>query len=342
MVGLEIYFDLLFLSVFIWNACTFFLTNQALGRVASPFRIWMSALSGAVIFTGILFLPLKMLLKGVLWIVETCGTVLLLFPVRRIGGTWKVLEAYWIRSVLWAGSVLAFYKGVQILWQEGAGLFVLFLGEILMAVLCHFFFRRREEKGIGREGTAAFKAEGRQICIPTFVDTGNSLWEPISGKPVCVLHGAVAKKLWNEETLFRVIPYRAVGVKKGILKAYLIPEISLDLGGPVKFVENVWVAVGPQMPTEEKEADCLILHPKILLEKKKRGNQQKGETKYDDAADVAMEAWPSFKKARNRNPAKTRRRALLHRRSRRPATAAGAFERESDAVSTGNRRKGRG
>ena len=91
MVGLEIYFDLLFLSVFIWNACTFFLTNQALGRVANPFRIWMSALSGAVIFTGILFLPLKMLLKGVLWIVENLWNGAFAFPREA---NWRYVEGF--------------------------------------------------------------------------------------------------------------------------------------------------------------------------------------------------------------------------------------------------------
>ena len=342
MVGLEIYYDLLFLSVFTWNACTFSLTNQALGRVAKPFRIWMSALSAAVIFTGILFLPLRMLVKGVLWLMETCGAVLVLFPVRRMGGVWKVLEAYWIRSVLWACSVLAFYKGALVISKERAGISVLFLGEVLMATLCYFFFRRREEKGNGKEGMATLEAEGCSIDIPTFVDTGNSLWEPISGKPVCVLYGCMAKELWKEDALFRVIPYRSVGVEKGIMKAYLVNRIYLDFGGPVKCVENVWVAKAPEEIAKERGSDCLILHPQILLEKQKRGNRQKGEQKHDNATDIAMEAWTALEKTRNRNSAKAGRRALLHRRGRRPATAAGAWEGDPDAVSIGNGRKGRG
>ena len=342
MSGLEIYYDLLFLSIFIWNASTFILTNQALGRVARPFRIWMSAFSGAVIFTGIFFLPLRMLLKGALWLLETCGTVLLLFPVRRLGGVWRVMEAYWIRSVLWACSVLAIYKGSLAVLGKGAGMSLLFLEEILMAVLCHFFFQRREMAGPGKEGMARLEVEGRSLCIPTFVDTGNSLLEPISGRPVCILNHPDIETLWGKEALFRVVPYHAIGVEKGILKAYLVPRLTLDLGGPVKILKNVWVAVGPEDAKRAAGENCLILHPKLLLEKQKGGNRQKGERKHDDATDIAMEAWPSLEKARNRNSAKAGRRALLHRRRRRPASAAGTWERDSDAISIGNGRKGGG
>ena len=102
----------------------------------------------------------------------------------------------------------------------------------------------------------------KKICVKAILDTGNSLKEPISGKPTCVLDGLTAKQLWTGEDLFRAVPWHGVGDARGILKAYFLPELRLDLGGLVKVVRNVYVAVAPE---EGKTKDaCLIIQPKIL------------------------------------------------------------------------------
>jgi stage II sporulation protein GA (sporulation sigma-E factor processing peptidase) len=61
-----------------------------------------------------------------------------------------------------------------------------------------------------------------------FVDTGNFLRDPISGRPVCVTTKQVMERLTPEETQFCLVPYRGVG-KEGGLLAGIRPDSAVLL-----------------------------------------------------------------------------------------------------------------
>ena len=89
---------------------------------------------------------------------------------------------------------------------------------------------------------------GRQAAFTALRDTGNTLHDPISGLPVMVAEGELLKTLAPDvppggldrpaellETLhqlgitgFRLIPYRTVGVERGMLLAFRPEEVEVD------------------------------------------------------------------------------------------------------------------
>ena len=106
-----------------------------------------------------------------------------------------------------------------------------------------------------------------RVVVNALVDSGNSLIEPISGKPVSVVEQTIIAGLWKEDALYRAIPYHSVGKKKGILKAYCLPELKIEIGGILKSCENVYVAVCEEsVASQESESNPIrmILNPDLL------------------------------------------------------------------------------
>ena len=123
------------------------------------------------------------------------------------------------------------------------------------------------------------------MTVNALIDSGNSLTEPISGKPVSVVDGKVLRGIWKDEPVgYRVIPYHSIGRKHGILQGYRLPELQLEIDGMVKCFHNIYVAVGTEEITDSAAADSvkMIINPLLLKAKgKRRPEKRQNERKYD-------------------------------------------------------------
>lgn len=123
----------------------------------------------------------------------------------------------------------------------------------------------------------------RRITAAALIDSGNSLTEPISGKPVCVVDQRLYEGLWGEgEAPCRVIPYHSIGKKHGIMRGYLLPKLGVDVDGMRLEFQDVYVAVsGEQISdraAEGGESVEMIINPR-LLEKAGRDKLQRRQDK---------------------------------------------------------------
>ncbi|MCD8118068.1 MAG: sigma-E processing peptidase SpoIIGA [Lachnospiraceae bacterium] len=74
---------------------------------------------------------------------------------------------------------------------------------------------------------------GIQIPVTALLDTGNFLVEPISGKPVSVLEetylaGYLPESEWEDG--FRLIPYRSVGRRHGLMRGLIFDRMEVRRG----------------------------------------------------------------------------------------------------------------
>jgi hypothetical protein len=100
------------------------------------------------------------------------------------------------------------------------------------------------------------------------MDSGNSLKDPYTGRPVCVLDEETAKKLGiSTEKAVRLIPYHSIGRAHGLLRAVTVSELYLRKDGQEKKIADVTVAVGPGRLSRSGGYQ-MILHPALLEEKK--------------------------------------------------------------------------
>lgn len=99
----------------------------------------------------------------------------------------------------------------------------------------------------------------RTIYVNALYDTGNSLVEPMTGKPVSVIDETIAGKLDKEKLKTLFIPYNSVGRQHGMLEGFWAE--SLELNGRV--VRNPVIAIYSGK-LSQKDQYNMILHPGIL------------------------------------------------------------------------------
>lgn len=258
----ELYVDSLFLLNFVMNLLLLLLVNQRTCRTATRGRLIL----GAALSSALYILPF--LCAGPIWL--RFGSSILLgiavmvwipFPVRSFRALRQVI-AYFLKYSFLIGGCLLFllqvFPGFSKLITKSFG--IMGLGMILFLFL---FYRREEREDVCR---VVIKNGLVTVAVWGFWDTGNSLAEPISGTPVCVVDEEVIAKLWkNEPEVYRVIPYHSIG-NTGYLKGFQIEELRVELHGMEKIFRKVYIAqarIGFDKETKQEYAK-VILNPLLL------------------------------------------------------------------------------
>lgn len=108
---------------------------------------------------------------------------------------------------------------------------------------------------------------GNEITLKALSDTGNSLKEPISGKPVSIVEEGLLEQLTDIKLpeRFKVIPYHSVGRNNGIMEGYEIPEMIIE--GDKENIRYKKVIVGISKTRLSSNGKYqMILHPDLCNE----------------------------------------------------------------------------
>lgn len=262
----EIYLDSFFLLQFFMNLYLLGLVNHMLYHVASGKRIILGAVIGAVCSLVPFFLPIKLIYSMLCsFLLSIVSMSLFTFRTFHWNQLFQVLERMLLMTLLLGGVLLFLLKLLPDREEAFWGLFgVLVMGGLSYVLVCKL--TRIERK---RENHCRVKLEGQSgtLWLDALVDTGNSLVEPISGKPVAVLEESALRELFKnpEVELYRVIPYRSVGKNNGILRGYLLKSMTIEVKGVQKECKEIYVAVCQEL-LSEKNAYRMILNPAILEE----------------------------------------------------------------------------
>ena len=262
----EIYADSLFFLQFVLNLYVLEAVNHMYYHGASGKRIVLGAMLGAVAYILPFWLPVKLMYGMLLgFCLSMLGMSWFTFQVagwRQFSG---VLEKMLLTTLL-MGSLLIFVLKMLPPGQESClGVIgILLLGAICYGVVCRLTGKREEEKPLCK---VYLQEDSVCLEVNALLDTGNSLTEPISGKPVAVLAESVFQRLYSgkEPQGYRVIPYRSVGKQKGILPGYLLGHIIIEYQGVKKECKGVYVAISEALLSQA--GDCqMILNPRVLKE----------------------------------------------------------------------------
>lgn len=270
---IEIYLDSLFFLNLMINVWILQLIKNKIGLDISGKRIWFSAALGAVCYILTFFVP------GSSLVIQPAFTLLSLMLMSKIILP-RRKKRYFPQALflaLFYGFVLSgILRTVFAKWN-------VFLGKphTMTAVLAGVYlcvqigivvmkkWRNRAERVIC---DVTIYSAGQKMTVKALVDTGNSLTEPLSKKPVCIMEEAYLAKITLENPLFfRAIPYRSVGCEQGILYGVEIPKIQFVYDHTLYTAEHVVCAAAPGK-VSTKDTYRMILHPALLqgpMEKKR-------------------------------------------------------------------------
>lgn len=242
---MKIYLD----SIFLLNAVINYLLLLMSAKVAGePFRRrWLAA--GGVVgacFTGASFLP------GLEWLCAPlckAGAAVLMVLIafwdsRHLVRLWLLFLA--LSCGLGGGMVLCSLltgKGVSVeggIVATGMDVRLLICSAVLCCLIMTLLFRRMSRHSFRELLPVTVSVGGKQVLLTALQDTGNTLTDPATGRPVLVVEGRRLKPLLPESLLsglehpaetmehcgdslwrgrLRLLPYRAVGIRSALLLA---------------------------------------------------------------------------------------------------------------------------
>lgn len=257
----ELYVDSLFLVNAVMNLYLLMLVNKSTLRTATRGRMVLGACLGAAVYILPFMVELPALIKWPpAFIFGMTLMVSITFRPKGITAFLMFMRKLFIYSFLMGGLLLfaeSVFPPMRRFMTEIFGV----LGVGALGFLLFGFIQNKGKTG-GNSSCKAILINGdTRISVPALLDSGNSLREPISGKPVSIIDPEIYGELWGDvQTLYRAIPYRSIGKSGGILKGYILPELELELEGVTKSFRNVYVAVC------EEDNVGMILNPDLLEE----------------------------------------------------------------------------
>ncbi len=253
----EIYLDVLFYLNFWMNLLLLCLTALILKYKYSRFRMLLSAAvlaalnSAAICYIqfengiGLLVLQMSFCLLG----------AVLAFPfegIRRLFWQFFIMQMF---SFL-LGGILEWMLAVPFLGMQGTLGVVntMVISGIAYRLIRYFLGRMKEKRRIAVQLYEVRLQLGEMtLCVKGLLDTGNSLREPVSGKPVSILDKESVKQLFLSSEGLLLIPYRAVGTANGILYGFFADSMELvyenerwEVLKPVIGIANETVSAGQE------------------------------------------------------------------------------------------------
>ena len=263
-----IYIDRLFFLTFYMNLLLLLSVDCILGGTATRRRILLSALVGTIGYCVLFFFPIR----KYLWLVRSFGGLGIAASMVRIcfgrnrqlfgRGVYLLL----VCTLTTGGLLVWLQRALPVFFRKYSVLVILSGASILYFAVRSFTLRyRRNSKRIV---SVRLVMQGRVYEAKGLFDTGNSLREPISGKPVCVLDRQLAQKI--EETIpiqkIVMIPFHTVGKDEGVLYGARFDSLQVE-DGRCTAIPDAIVAFSHRNFAESEKFQ-ILLHPELKTERK--------------------------------------------------------------------------
>lgn len=285
----EVYLDSIFLICFCMNRYLLGLAALCLPCTATHGRLWAGAAVGAAGEVSALLMPVGgMPLRLFLLLISLYGMEGIAFRCWWGRGLVRITEGLCVFFFLLGGAIkllLGLFPG-----REGwlaCGGSVLLAGAGCYEGIRLLVLRRKKAEESCK--VILLGEGGRSMRIEGLVDTGNSLKEPISGRPVAVLEQRIWEQLYPGEPPFgmRAIPYHSVGKPAGILSGYPVKDMEVEIGGIRQKCRDIYIAVW-QERLSETGAYQILLQPAMFSDE--AGRHRRVETELKKADSLGTEA----------------------------------------------------
>ena len=269
----KLYIDAFFLLNFFMDTLLLFLIRKILNRTATPFRIILGGAFGAgmaCVVTVIPWVPSWLKLMAGYGCINI-GMIKISFSEmnRRMGlrsALWMYGMAFVVGGILEVLAVL-----IPFFRTYGMGLMAVCMTAAVTCGIIGFLYERWKQRRQCVIFPVTVRWKDREVTLRALLDTGNSLYEPISHKPVSIVEKQAMQAVFGQEGpgLFRAVPFHSIGKAHGILDGYEMTELIIFLeSGKIK-IERPMVGLFDGK-LSAGAAYQMILHP-ALTERQEEG-----------------------------------------------------------------------
>ncbi len=245
-----IYVDLLFFTNLIIDYMLLFGTGKAARTLFSYWRIVLSALLGAVYSLLILFPSVTILFHPLSKMLFSLLMILVAYPFSGFRKYVQHLFYFYVLAFTFSGAAefANHYFGIVKVFH-GMVYFESSIWLLILSCMAAYFvlpFLMKQTAGRFRRDTmlreVLIERNGKRVTLKGVIDTGNTLCDPLNGKPVMIAELSALLPLFDEKEILcfqkegmeqndipiRLIPYRAIGIHS-LLKCFL-PDRTVILG----------------------------------------------------------------------------------------------------------------
>lgn len=237
-----VYVDVLFLVNWIMDYVLLVAVCAVMGLPRKKRRLALAAVLGAGWVCMIAIFSLPPMIEGILSWLGISGLMVWIASRPRKFSEWlnRLLVLYLIAFLAGGGlNLFYFHASVGMYLKQVAigtqkinvyGVGVIFVGIVaILAVTKTLNMMDINKKRRKNQYTVELYFGEKRVIVYGFVDTGNRLKEPITGKAVHILEEEVAAPLTSGEDkpMSFLVPYHAVGTESGLLTAIRIDRMEL-------------------------------------------------------------------------------------------------------------------
>lgn len=194
-------------------------------------RITAGALCAATSTTVLLIMQIP---YGILYIVSVFCTSLLAMKIcmKEKKMQYCILGTVYFYTLAFAITKI-FQIGVIVFDNHSAGIIIFALVFALLIVACGVGYVMYLKKKTEKIKTYCYKVqilEGEEtVEMTALLDTGNTLREPFSGKPVSVVEKEKVEKIWLNRTQekYRIIPFHSIGEEHGVMEGMEVEKLTV-------------------------------------------------------------------------------------------------------------------
>ncbi len=265
---ITIYGDIYFLI----NFCIDYILLKLTGEIAGKGKIWRTFAASAIgAFFSVFFLAF-INMSNSLWslLALVCANAMLYvaFGKMELRKYLKYLAVFFLLGLIFGGIVFLIFMGGNAVIINGG---VYFSSGIRKLILCALFFCSGVKlisvflnSLIQHRGTY-FKVKifsgDKSITANALLDTGNSLTEPYTGLPVCIICRSLFDKLHTENEKIYIIPYKTISGETNVFTGIMVDFAEItDINGK-KHLSRCIVAVTDTVIKKGTEA---IISPDML------------------------------------------------------------------------------
>ncbi len=272
-----VYVDDLFVLNLIIDYFILLATAKLCGLPLKRLRFGVSAALGGLYSVLILLQPLRFLATPVMKLL--LGLLMTLIAFGNVRRLFRVYLAFLAVSAAFGGAVIAASmlagQGLEDGLYINVSMRILTLSFATSYVVLTFVFKRLGKKAQRKTAQVQVSLQGKEAFFCALFDTGNEVYDPITGLPVMVADGYALSPLFpgmditckdstslfesipaelRSAARFRLVPYSAIGLGLSLMPVFRPDEISVN--GKIR--RDLLVGISPNTISCDGEYSAII------------------------------------------------------------------------------------
>lgn len=297
---MHVYIEYLLIENTIINFIILYVTTRITRTKTSKLRLFASALVGSI-YTLIVFFPsLQFMGKFLIKFSVSILMIVIAFSPEKLKQFIKQISTFYMVSFIFAGATIGIFYiinnnsyAVRFSFKNFQELLRFLIIGIGIAIILILYILKFYQKRMNKENfltPISIGLKDKEVNLVALIDTGNSLKEPISQKPVIIAEYSVLETILpqsikdiylnngeldlniigktmeeiGDDIRLRLIPFKSIGNDSGILVGFKPDSIKIYLEDEVKKLadETIVAIYNDKLAVDEEYSG--LLHPEIL------------------------------------------------------------------------------